>query len=60
VQYDEVSNQEVFLVPKKDFEMFLLLTKKSFEEKFVQLFGKSFSNCFREFYIEREDKKIDV
>jgi len=43
VQYDEVSNQEVFLVPKKDFEMFLLLTKKSFEEKFVQLFGETSS-----------------
>jgi hypothetical protein len=60
VQYEEVSNQQVFLVPKKDFEMFLLLTKKSFGEKFLQLFGESFSNCFREFHIEREDRKIDV
>jgi hypothetical protein len=56
MQYDEVSNQQIFLVLKKDFEMFLLLTKKSFEEKFVQLSGETFLNCFREFCIERVER----
>jgi hypothetical protein len=35
------------------------LTKKSFEEKFVQLFGETFSNCFRECR-KRGERKIDV